>query len=43
MSSGVGVVLANIRGMSRGDAGREGVWIFEGGFYPGSLEDTPLV
>jgi hypothetical protein len=31
MSSGVGVVLANIRGMSRGDAGREEVWIFEVG------------
>ena len=42
MSLGVGVVLANIRGMSRGDTGREKVWIFESGLCPGNLEDIPL-
>ena len=36
------VVLANIRGMARGDAGGEGVWIFEGGLCPENLEDTLL-
>lgn len=36
------MVLANIRGMSRGDAGEEEVRVFEGGLILRNLEATPL-